>query len=90
MRSGAVRCFGKVFAQLSLSAALIATTAPAAANNQVGAWSTVHAWPLIAVHAVLMPDGRVLTYGTDGDGKQTGNFIYDVWDPAGGLDAAAT
>src|SRR4030095_13036477 len=44
-------------------------------------------WPLIAVHAVLMPDGRVLTYGSDADGKQTGNFIYDVWDPEGGLNA---
>ena len=28
----------------------------------------VNPWPLIAVHAVLMPDGRVLTYGTDGNG----------------------
>ena len=49
---------------------------------QKGMWSPVFNWPLIAVHAVLMPDGRVLTYGTDGTGKQTGFFIYDVWDPA--------
>ena len=76
--------FGKAFVQLSLSAALLATTAPAAANNQVGAWSPVHAWPLITVHAVLMPDGRVLTYGSKASGQQTANFIYDVWDPAGG------
>ena len=44
-------------------------------------------WPLIAIHTVLMPDGRVLTYGTDGDGRQTGYYIYDVWDPAAGLNA---
>ena len=51
-----------------------------------GMWSPVHNWPLVAVHAVLMPDGRVLSFGSDGSGRQTGNFIYDVWDPAGGLD----
>ena len=38
-------------------------------------------WPLIPIHAVLLGDGRVLTYGTDGSGKQTGYFIYDVWSP---------
>ena len=53
----------------------------AAADNVRGAWSPPFTWPLIAAHAVLTPDGRVLTYGTDGDGKQTGYFIYDVWDP---------
>jgi hypothetical protein len=37
------------------------------------------------VHAALTPDGRVLTYGTKGDGQQTGYFIYDVWDPSSGL-----
>ena len=50
-----------------------------------GTWSAVGTWPVIAVHMVLMPDGRVLSYGTDGSGKQTGFFIYDVWDSALGL-----
>jgi YVTN family beta-propeller protein len=34
---------------------------------------------------VLMPDGRLMSFGTNGDGKQTGRFIYDVWDPSAGL-----
>jgi YVTN family beta-propeller protein len=34
---------------------------------------------------VLMPDGRLMSFGTNADGKQTGKFIYDVWDPAAGL-----
>ena len=38
-------------------------------------------WPLIAIHSILTRDGRVLTFGTDGNGAQTGRFIYDVWDP---------
>jgi hypothetical protein len=63
------------------------TWAQAPANaNVVGVWTTVGNWPLIGVHAVLTPGGNVLTYGTDGNGKQTGKFIYDVWDPrAGGI-----
>jgi large repetitive protein len=60
-------------------------TPPGLANNVQGAWSAPSPWPLIAAHAVLTPDGRVLTYGTDGNGKQTGFFIYDVWDPSAGL-----
>jgi YVTN family beta-propeller protein len=60
-----------------------ATTA-ALADNVRGAWIAPQPWPLIAAHAVLTPDGRVLTYGTDGTGKQTGLFIYDVWDPNAG------
>ena len=68
--------------RLLAAAALLLGTGAAWADNVRGAWSAVHSWPLIAVHAVMMPDGRVLTYGTDGVGKQTGYFIYDVWDPS--------
>ena len=34
---------------------------------------------MIAIHSVLMPDGRVFTFGNQGH--------YDVWDPSAGLDA---
>ena len=54
------------------------------ADNVRGAWSQPFNWPLIAAHAVLTPDGRVLSYGTDGNGIQTGYFIYDIWDPTAG------
>lgn len=50
-----------------------------------GAFGPVLSWPLIAIHAVLLPDGRVMSYGTDGKGNQTGEFTYDVWDPARGV-----
>ena len=58
---------------------------PADANRR-GMWSPLKPWPLIAAHSVLLPDGRVLTYGTDGRGRQTAYFIYDIWDPVQGLD----
>lgn len=68
------------------AAAFTPTTPIPSDAHQRGMWGPVKAWPLIPVHAVLMPDGRVMSYGTDGSGRQTGFFIYDIWDPAGGLD----
>ena len=46
-----------------------------------GVFGPVQSWPLIPLHVVLTPDGRVMSYGTKGDGTQTGFFIYNVWDP---------
>ena len=40
-------------------------------------------WPIIAIHAVLLPDGRVMNYGTGEQGQQGAEFVYDVWDPSG-------
>jgi hypothetical protein len=56
-------------------------TIPADAHTR-GVWGPVAPWPLIAVHGVLTADGRVVSYGTDGAGKQTGFFTYDIWNPA--------
>ena len=73
------------FCVLLASLSAIGFGQAAQANNLDGAWSPVADWPLISIHAALTPDGRVLTYGTDGTGKQTGYFIYDIWDPSAGL-----
>ena len=51
---------------------------------RAGRWTNPIDWPLIAIHAVSTPDGKVLTYGTGAEGPQGAQFIYDVWDPAGG------
>lgn len=78
----------KAFSWFLIAVAILAFS-PRAANAQAnvdGVWSPVSDWPLIAVHAATTPDGRVLTYGTDGAGKQTGYFIYDIWDPSAGLE----
>ena len=47
-----------------------------------GAFGPQITWPLVPIHAVLLPDGRVLTYGSDRNGNQTGFYDYDLWDPA--------
>lgn len=54
-----------------------------------GLWSGVQAWPLNALHAALLPDGRVLTYGTTLDGTVQNGRYLDVWNPAAGFVAAS-
>ena len=72
---------------MAILATFVFAASPARADNVGGAWlsPTANNWPLIPLHAVLTPDGRVLTYGTDGVGTQGAYFIYDVWDPSAGL-----
>ena len=76
-----------------LIALLLATTfaqsAPALANSRHGAWSPLHNWPVMPIHTVVMRDGRILSFGTDTNGDQTGSLVYDVWDSKLGLTAAA-
>jgi hypothetical protein len=41
-------------------------------------------WPIIPIHAVLLPDGRVFNYGTNEQGDQGAQLLYDIWDPSFG------
>ena len=60
---------------LSCAALALLASPLVRANNVVGAWDPqLYSWPLIPVHSVLMPDSRILTYGTDGIARQTGYF----------------
>jgi hypothetical protein len=47
-----------------------------------GVFGPVLSWPLMPIHQILLPDGRVLTYGSDITGKQGGGLHYMVWDPS--------
>jgi hypothetical protein len=40
----------------------------------IGEWSAPFAWPVVAVHVQLLPDGRVLSWGRVGEPQ--------VWDPS--------
>lgn len=46
-----------------------------------GEWGDVLDWPLIPIHSMVLPDGNVLTFGTNASGAQGGQFIYDVYNP---------
>ncbi len=55
-----------------------------------GMWSATQSWPLNGLHSVLLPNGRVLTYGTPTGQPATQNGrYYDVWDPAQGFTATS-
>ncbi len=54
-----------------------------------GVFGAPFAWPIVAIHAALLPDGRVMSFGTDATGSHTGTLVYDVWSPSGGADPAA-
>lgn len=87
-----VKITGKPLALSALAVALSAASlgAHAALDTYLrGSFSAVANWPLIPLHVVLLPDGRVMSYGTDGQGNQTGQFTYDVWDPSKGTAAAS-
>ncbi len=56
-------------------------TSPAPDRAWQGRWGPVEEWPLVAIHAAVTNDGRVVTYGTTAEGQQTGRFTYDVWTP---------
>ncbi len=74
---------------LPLAALIVLTATPVGVGAQVttpspyvgGKFGATVNWPLIAIHAVLLPDGRVLNYGTDQNGTQGAQFVYDVWTP---------
>ena len=55
---------------------------PGAATN--GMFGPVLPWPIIPIHVGLLPDGRVISYGSDQTGAQTGQIVYDVWNPSQG------
>jgi galactose oxidase-like protein len=67
--------------------ALLSAAPVSHADNLVGGWQSASGnnWPMIPIHATLTPDGRVVTYGSQSNGKQSGYFFYDVWDPQAGL-----
>jgi Domain of unknown function (DUF1929) len=64
--------------------AIAVPTGPADAH-QKGVFGDAFSWPIIPLHTVLLPDGRVLSYGTKPSGIQGGQLHYAIWDPAQGM-----
>src|ERR1700704_2868766 len=60
-----------------------------AGANIAGAFGPAVTWPLIPIHMVLLPNGQVMSYGTDASGQQGAQLIYDVWNPQLGIGASS-
>jgi hypothetical protein len=68
---------------LSESEHLAAAAAPADANTS-GAWSAPFELPLYAIHAAVLPTGKVLFFGPPGPRFSTNYSFAVLWDPATG------
>ena len=76
---------------LAASATDAATAASSVTGNEgeVGRWGPVVDWPVVAVHAALLPNGKVLAYDSVGDNATATYPAQDhtratIWDPATG------
>lgn len=67
---------------------LVTANSQAAPQDQ-GSWSPVVDWPAIAIHSILTPEGKVMNFGTDENGVQGAEFLFDVWDPELGTGASS-
>ena len=66
---------GTCVVTMSQAQAIVASFETSADEAMIGQWASPTTWPNVAIHAALMPDGTVLTYGRMND-------PMSVWDPA--------
>ena len=64
------------------TAAMSAPPSGSPAARSAGVFGAVISWPIVPIHVVLLPDGRVMSFGTNAAGRQGGQLVYDVWDPS--------
>ena len=73
----------------AISAVKSRAAAVTGTEDEVGQWGPVVDWPVVAVHAALLPNGKVLAYDSIGD-QATETYADQsysratVWDPATG------
>ena len=58
---------------------------PPAISNTEGGWGQVFDMELISIHAMLTPDGRVISYGSSNKGRQGGGLYYETWNLQKGI-----
>lgn len=61
---------------------LSVSSKPGAGWNVVGKFGPVFPWPIVPIHTVLLPDGRVLSYGNQMPELDAPLLNYSVWDPS--------
>ncbi len=51
-----------------------------------GEWSNVVALTIIPLHSIVLPDGKILCFGSTEEGMQGGDFVYSIFDPETGVE----
>ena len=55
-----------------------------------GMWSATQPWPMLGLHAAVLPNGKVMTYGTQlGAPDVQSGRTYDIWTPSLGFGAGS-
>src|SRR5271154_2248695 len=86
---------GRETTERTAFAAARARSATAGDPGEVGQWGPVVEWPIVAVNATLLPNGKVLAYASVGD-KATEDYPEQnhseatVWDPTTGSQTNVT
>lgn len=76
-------------ARATTTTAAAAVPAAGADAHWRGAFGPAFTMPIIPIHVVLLPDGRVLSFGSGTRGQQ-GGFVTSIWNPALGPTAHTT
>ena len=66
---------GSCVVRMSQTQAVVVSFQTNADESRVGSWASPMAWPAVAIHSHLLPNGKVMTYGRMGNAPV-------VWDPA--------
>ena len=69
----------------STASAAPAVPAGSRAAHHQGRFGPTFAWPVMPIHSALLPDGKVLAYGSGLNGRQGATLYYAVWNPAAGI-----
>jgi PKD repeat protein len=62
--------------QCGASSSILASAAAAGSEETSGSWSAPLPWPVVALHLMLLPSGKVLSWGHGG--------VPQLWDPSNG------
>ena len=68
---------------------LAVTQATSRGGGSGGYFAAPVTWPIIPLEMALLPDGRVMSYGTDENGNQGAQIVYDVWTPSLGTGSSS-
>ena len=75
--TGAGTTTGSCTLAMSEAQSVVVSFATSADEYRVGSWSAPFAWPAVAIHSHLLPNGKVLTFG-----RMPTSGIPVLWDPA--------
>jgi hypothetical protein len=63
---------------------------PAPDADTAGMFGPLASWPIVAIHASVLPSGEVVTYGTPPGQAQSVGQVLVTWDPAAGWGPGST